>query len=69
MTELSELRQELDADAIRETGKTFNELHPGTLDDVDIEMRLKAFVLTVLVVTGTLLVMYYVTLKPRSGIG
>ena len=73
MTELSELRQELDADAIRETGKTFNQLHPGILDDADIGKRLDTFVLnitlmslllTFLVVSGTLLVMYFIALRP-----
>lgn len=71
--ELLEIRQDLDADAIATTNKTFNQLHPGILNDADIERRARAYrsniiqmtiLLTLVVVAGALIIFYLIALKP-----
>lgn len=75
--ELLELRRHLDADALRETGRTFNELHPDVLDDQDIERRLdiyrmelsaRTLVLAAAVLLVMLGVLYFVALRPLYGL-
>jgi signal transduction histidine kinase len=70
--ELMDMKLVLQQDVMNKTGKNFNELHPGILDEKDIERRMDKFkrnviFLTLLisfcVMTGTLLVFYFIAGK------
>ena len=71
-SDLMSIKKQLQKDVKQKTGKDFNQLHPGILDEQDIENRMSRFKLNVIlltflitfcVVTGTLLVFYLIAGK------
>ncbi|MDZ7685398.1 MAG: hypothetical protein U5O39_10700 [Gammaproteobacteria bacterium] len=73
--ELLDIRAELNADAIRDVGQSFEELHPDTLNDADISKRVEAYGyrisfmvlgLTAIVVVGVLVVFHCIAMRPLA---
>jgi signal transduction histidine kinase len=67
--ELLDLRHRLDVDVMEKANKSYVELHPGILDDADIDKRMNrysihtilvTFFISIVVVFGSLFVFYYI---------
>ena len=55
-TELNELRISLEQDVLQKTGKDFHELHPGILDQADIDKRMNQFLVNIAILTALIIV-------------